>query len=209
MNNLHYKRTGDPSKPTVIFLHGFMGDRRDWQTTTDAISEGYDCVAVDLPGHGQSVGKGYTYDFASAATSIIEIADDVGADSFSLVGYSLGGRLALYFASMYAMRIDTLILESASPGLPTEPERAARRKHDEHSPATSNPSHLDNSSTRGTHNPCLHRCVSTKIASPHYADAASNKTPRNSRITSSPWAPAHNRRFGKTYPIITSQRYSS
>jgi len=131
MNALHYKRTGDPSNPTVIFLHGFMGDHRDWETVIGALSDTYDCVAIDLPGHGESVGDGEVYDFATAATSIIDIADDIGADSFSLVGYSLGGRLALYFASLFAMRVDALILESASPGLRTEAERAARRKHDE------------------------------------------------------------------------------
>ncbi len=131
MNQLHYKRTGDPSNPTLIFIHGFMGDHRDWDPITSAISDTHDCVAVDLPGHGQSVGEGEAYDFASAATSLIDIADTVNADSFSVVGYSLGGRLALYFATMFAMRIDALVLESASPGLRNLAERAARRKHDE------------------------------------------------------------------------------
>ncbi len=129
MSQLHYKRTGDPSSPTIIFIHGFMGDHRDWEPIANALSDTYDCVAVDLPGHGQSIG--HPYDFASAATSLIDVADDVHADSFSVVGYSLGGRLALYFATLFAMRIDGLVLESASPGLRTEAERAARRKHDE------------------------------------------------------------------------------
>ncbi len=131
MNQLHYSRTGDPSKPTVIFLHGFMGDHRDWDSVSSALSNDFDCVAVDLPGHGQSLGDAGEYVFASAATAIIDVADDVGADSFSVVGYSLGGRLALYFATLFAMRIDALILESASPGLRKKAERTARQKHDE------------------------------------------------------------------------------
>jgi len=108
-----------------------MGDHRDWETIANAISDNFDCVAIDLPGHGQSAGERGPYDFASTATSIIDIADEVDADSFSLVGYSMGGRLALYFAGLFAMRIDALILESTSPGLHTQPERTARRKHDE------------------------------------------------------------------------------
>lgn len=129
MNKLHYTRTGDPSKPTVIFLHGFMGDHRDWDSVSTALSNDFDCVAVDLPGHGQSLDDGF--DFAATVSAIIDVADEVGADSFSLVGYSLGGRLALYFATMFAMRIDALILESASPGLRKKAERTARCKHDE------------------------------------------------------------------------------
>jgi 2-succinyl-6-hydroxy-2,4-cyclohexadiene-1-carboxylate synthase len=108
-----------------------MGDHRDWDSVANALSTDFDCITVDLPGHGQSINEGETSNFASVATSIIDIADEVDADSFSLVGYSLGGRLALYFANLFAMRIDTLILESASPGLHTQPERAARCKHDE------------------------------------------------------------------------------
>ena len=131
MNQLHYTRTGTPTNPTVIFLHGFMGDHRDWDAVSSTLGHDFECVAVDLPGHGQSLGDDNGYDFAAAATAIIDVADEIGADSFSLVGYSLGGRLALYFASMFAMRIDALILESASPGLRTEAEREARCKHDE------------------------------------------------------------------------------
>jgi len=131
MSQLHYKRTGDPANPTVLFLHGFMGDHRDWAEVIDGLSDRFNCVAVDLPGHGQSVGHGDGYDFDSVTTSIIDVADDVGADSFSVVGYSMGGRVALYFSTLYAMPIDGLVLESASPGLKLESERASRRKHDE------------------------------------------------------------------------------
>jgi len=66
----------------------------------------------------------------AAAASIIELADKLEADSFSLVGYSMGGRLALYFSGIYAMRVDRLVLESASPGLQDEKDRTARRERD-------------------------------------------------------------------------------
>jgi 2-succinyl-6-hydroxy-2,4-cyclohexadiene-1-carboxylate synthase len=131
MSHLHYIRTGDPANPTVLFLHGFMGDHRDWSDIIAGLSDRFDCVAVDLPGHGKSVGDGDAYDFDSGTASLIEVADAVGADSFSVVGYSMGGRVALYFSTLFAMRIDALVLESASPGLKTDAERASRRKHDE------------------------------------------------------------------------------
>jgi 2-succinyl-6-hydroxy-2,4-cyclohexadiene-1-carboxylate synthase len=48
-----------------------------------------------------------------------------------LIGYSMGGRIALHFAAAYPERVRGLVLESASPGLATEAERAARRAADE------------------------------------------------------------------------------
>lgn len=64
-------------------------------------------------------------------------AGDDGSDGgpagspFPLVGYSMGGRLALAYAVAHPERVSALVLESASPGLPTEEERAARRAADE------------------------------------------------------------------------------
>jgi 2-succinyl-6-hydroxy-2,4-cyclohexadiene-1-carboxylate synthase len=59
------------------------------------------------------------------------VLDEVGIHRCSLVGYSMGGRVALYFALFHPERVRRLVLESASPGLPTEAERAERREVDE------------------------------------------------------------------------------
>ncbi len=67
----------------------------------------------------------------SVATALIDLVDTLDAPSFSMVGYSMGGRIALYVASIYAMRVDALVLESSSPGLRSETERAERRATDE------------------------------------------------------------------------------
>lgn len=67
----------------------------------------------------------------SAATALVNLVDSFDAASFSVVGYSMGGRLALYLASIYAMRMDALVIESASPGLRTDAERVERRASDE------------------------------------------------------------------------------
>ncbi len=54
-----------------------------------------------------------------------------GGEPFPLVGYSMGGRLALSYAVAHPDRVSALVLESASPGLATEEERASRRASDE------------------------------------------------------------------------------
>lgn len=132
-SNLHYRVTGKPGAPLVVFLHGFLGSSDDWTEILPEFEASFRCAVVDLPGHGKSCGDsgGVSCSFLDTATALIDVVDAIDAPSFSLVGYSMGGRLALYTASVYAMRVDRLVLESASPGLRTECERAARRERDE------------------------------------------------------------------------------
>jgi len=59
------------------------------------------------------------------------VLDTLGLESVTWVGYSMGGRIALAAAVLRPHRVERLVLESASPGLSTEPERRERRKRDE------------------------------------------------------------------------------
>ncbi|MFP3499098.1 alpha/beta fold hydrolase, partial [Pseudomonas sp. SIMBA_059] len=60
-----------------------------------------------------------------------ELFNELQLSNFTLLGYSLGGRVALSYVAKYPDEIKHLILESASPGLKTEQERQARRNSDE------------------------------------------------------------------------------
>ena len=66
----------------------------------------------------------------SVATALVRLMAQLGHDTFDLLGYSMGGRTALFTAVNYPDKIDRLILESASPGLKTAEEREARRAAD-------------------------------------------------------------------------------
>lgn len=128
---LSYRITGPERAPLLVFLHGFLGDMSEWDAIVSSLSNEYRCMTIDLPGHGESPVPVGSWGFVETATAIVSAIDEADAASFSLLGYSLGGRIALYLASIYAMRIDKLILESASPGLRTQSEREARRTQDE------------------------------------------------------------------------------
>jgi 2-succinyl-6-hydroxy-2,4-cyclohexadiene-1-carboxylate synthase len=65
-----------------------------------------------------------------AAELVINLLDHYAIEVCHLIGYSMGGRLGLYLLTHYAERFDRSIIESASPGLKAEEERAARRKED-------------------------------------------------------------------------------
>jgi 2-succinyl-6-hydroxy-2,4-cyclohexadiene-1-carboxylate synthase len=129
---LSYTVSGDPHRPAVLFLHGFMGSGADWADAVSVLDERFYCVTPDLPGHGGSLGlppEAYTID--GAARALLELLDELEVERPSIVGYSMGGRLALYLALRYPERCSTLFLESASPGIDDAVERQARRKADE------------------------------------------------------------------------------
>lgn len=128
---LSYDTFGTRSAPPVLFLHGFMGRAADWQPTIEAIQERAFCLAVDLPGHGASVElPDVAYTMEAAARQLTEVLDAEGIDRCTVVGYSMGGRTALYTALHYPVRFEALVLEPASPGLETAEERAERRRVD-------------------------------------------------------------------------------
>jgi 2-succinyl-6-hydroxy-2,4-cyclohexadiene-1-carboxylate synthase len=86
-------------------------------------------VLVDFPGHGRDVGRSDPAAFTlESVLGHLGRAGDWPAD---LVGYSMGGRVALHFAAAFPERVRRLVLESASPGLATEQERHTRRMTDE------------------------------------------------------------------------------
>jgi 2-succinyl-6-hydroxy-2,4-cyclohexadiene-1-carboxylate synthase len=131
-DNLHYEVSGDRGSPTVLFLHGFMGSSADWRGVMTALGDRAFCIAVDLPGHGASLGlppDAYTIEGATGA--VITTLDRLEIARTVVAGYSMGGRLALYLALRYPDRCAGLFLESASPGLESADERATRRAADE------------------------------------------------------------------------------
>jgi 2-succinyl-6-hydroxy-2,4-cyclohexadiene-1-carboxylate synthase len=131
-DNLNYQVSGDRRSPTILFLHGFMGSSADWRGPIAALGYRYFCIAVDLPGHGASLGMPPDkYTIEGATRTVIGILDELERVRTIIAGYSMGGRLALYLALRYPERCAGLFLESASPGLENAGERAARRAADE------------------------------------------------------------------------------
>jgi 2-succinyl-6-hydroxy-2,4-cyclohexadiene-1-carboxylate synthase len=125
---LHYRTHGAAHQPPLCFLHGFMGSSADWQPIVDALSRDAYCLTVDLPGHGRSLdGPNHLYTMEGVTQALADVLDDAGINRCSLIGYSMGGRVALYFSLFHPTRVRRLGLESTSPGLRTEQERAERR----------------------------------------------------------------------------------
>jgi len=119
------------SGPALTLLHGFTRDAREWEPLLPEWP-GFRLVSVDLVGHGRSDAPpdASRYTMAHAADDLAAVLDALGIGSTALLGYSLGGRVALHFALSHQQRLWALVLESASPGIADPAERAARRQSD-------------------------------------------------------------------------------
>lgn len=119
--------------PAVLLLHGFTGSKANWATLIDALADTHRVIAVDLPGHGESEAPESVarYGMATVAEDLRALVEHLAVDEAHLLGYSMGGRLALFMALTQPGRWRSLLLESASPGLETEVERTERRGQDE------------------------------------------------------------------------------
>lgn len=126
----NYKLQGNRDLPVALFLHGFLGNYQEFDPITQGLL-GFCCLSVDLPGHGATrvVGDD-AYTMANTAIALIHLLDTLEITQATLVGYSMGGRLALYLALHFPERFPKAVVESASPGLKTEAERCARVQHD-------------------------------------------------------------------------------
>lgn len=130
---LSYQTYGSFERPAVVFLHGFMGRSDDWQKVVAGLENEYLCVTIDLPGHGDSLSlPEHYYQFENAAQCVINVLDMLQLTAVNLVGYSMGGRLAIYLLHKFADRFISACIESASPGLKTELQRAERITGDHH-----------------------------------------------------------------------------
>ena len=114
----------------TIALHGFTGEGADFADLRSHLPAAADFLAPDLPGHGARRGLRQVDDYSLAAH--LKIIDEVVGDQqgVTVIGYSMGGRLALHWALANPTRWRRLILIGASPGLITAEERAERQLAD-------------------------------------------------------------------------------
>lgn len=134
VNNYYfnYRSIGNSIDLPILFLHGFLGDCHDFNDSIALLSNEFYCLAVDLPGHGNTkvIGSEKYHKIEYIAEGLIEFLDRLQINKCVLVGYSMGGRLALYLALYFPEYFSQVILESSSPGLPTEEKRNKRIQSD-------------------------------------------------------------------------------
>jgi len=122
----------DHLEQTIVMLHGFTGSVSTWEHVAELLTN-YRIIAIDLIGHGQTDSPlaVTAYSMEEQIVLLDELFQQLNLHEFALLGYSMGGRVAFSYCAAFPNRIWHLVLESASPGLKTEEERALRRASDE------------------------------------------------------------------------------
>src|ERR1051325_1746633 len=111
-HQLIYSASGDPSKPLLLMIHGWLAYRGVWRTTVPALQDRFYCVAVDLLGFGDNDKPVEAdYSIAAQAQRIVALADELGHQRFSLIGHSMGGQISTHIAAITAPeRVEHLII---------------------------------------------------------------------------------------------------
>lgn len=127
-NKLSFRLTsGRTDSSIAVFLHGFLGSSAEFDLIAARLGDR--ALTIDLPGHGETrLSERYTME--NTATAIVNLLDELDIDRANLVGYSMGGRLALYLALNHPERFPKVVIESGSPGLKTKQERLERIERD-------------------------------------------------------------------------------
>jgi pimeloyl-ACP methyl ester carboxylesterase len=99
-------------RPTIVFLHGTRLTSAQWGPQVAALSDEFDCLALDLPGHGTRVTEGFS--LARAADSVADAIAAVGGGRAVVVGLSLGGYVAMDLAARWPERVSGLVLAGAT-----------------------------------------------------------------------------------------------
>ncbi|MCF7806791.1 MAG: alpha/beta fold hydrolase, partial [Simkaniaceae bacterium] len=118
-----YKKEGNGTP--ILFLHGFLGSHVDFLPIMQSLPS--PCIAIDFFGHGQSPPPPKDLNFHTAAKAIAQHLDE----PVHIVGYSMGGRLALALQYYFPHLVCKIILISAHPGLENKHKQKRQEYHDE------------------------------------------------------------------------------
>ena len=126
---LSYFVTG--SGPPVTLLHGFTQSGRSWRELISRMPGGWKWIVPDLRGHGETLTRdGAPCSMDACTDDLVGLWEEMDLGRSHLVGYSMGGRLALHVAARRPERVLSLLTIGAHAGL-DEDARAGRRQGDD------------------------------------------------------------------------------
>jgi 2-succinyl-6-hydroxy-2,4-cyclohexadiene-1-carboxylate synthase len=137
--SIWFETRGDTSDDPLVLLHGFTGTHRTWDRLGERLGKKNFLILPDLPGHGRSgvspsraeMGIGSTSDAVAEVMGLAMGGRQQQGRKAALLGYSLGGRVALDLACRHQELLSCLVLEGASPGIGRDAEREERRARDD------------------------------------------------------------------------------
>jgi pimeloyl-ACP methyl ester carboxylesterase len=108
---VYYKETGPQGAPALLLLHGFGSSLQAWDDWSLKLEQKYRVIRLDLPGFGLT-GASPANDYSEEKDLAIltHFADKLGLEKFSVVGHSMGGKMAWSLAASQPERVQALVL---------------------------------------------------------------------------------------------------
>lgn len=121
-------RSGDPLGPKVLALHGWLDNAASFVPLAAELPQ-LDLVMLDFAGHGRSahLGPGAEYTLAVAINAVLDAADALGWERFSLLGHSMGAGIASLMAAALPQRVQALAAIEALGALAETQQRTTQR----------------------------------------------------------------------------------
>src|SRR5690625_3946315 len=121
---LYYKQQG--KGPSIVFIHGYLENGNMWDKFAEELSEDYQSIIMDLPGHGKSKSYSDTHSMDFMAEKVNEILDELNISEALFIGHSMGGYVALAMADLFPEKVKGLILLNSSSLSDTEEKKEDR-----------------------------------------------------------------------------------
>lgn len=102
---------------SILLVHGFFYDSFTWHNNIDALSDAFRVIVPDLWGFGYSTREPLDYGYPLYAEQLLLLLDELNIEEVSIVGHSMGGGTAIYFAVHHPERVQKLLLVDAA-GMP-------------------------------------------------------------------------------------------
>lgn len=118
---IHYQDTGRPDAPVLMLLHGFGSSLQTWDAWVPQLASDYRVIRLDLSGFGLT-GANPSQDYSEARdlATLQHFADQLGLTGFSVIGHSLGGKMAWSLAAAEPERVKALVLMAPDGFAPPE-----------------------------------------------------------------------------------------
>ncbi|MDT8400230.1 MAG: alpha/beta fold hydrolase [Bacteroidales bacterium] len=98
----------------IVILHGLYGSSDNWVSIANELSDTYRLILPDQRNHGKSP-HDKTHTYSSMSDDLLELVNSLGIDNFVLVGHSMGGKTASFFAGKWPGMLAGLLIIDISP----------------------------------------------------------------------------------------------
>lgn len=110
--NLHYQVDGQGE--AIILIHGLFGSADNLGLLARSLKDKYKVISIDLRNHGRSPHSD-TFTYREMADDILKVIDHCDVERFSLIGHSMGGKVAMAMTELAASRFNHLIVLDMAP----------------------------------------------------------------------------------------------